>query len=143
MCTVWRRVHTSNICVINLLSYSFISTRTYSYVHHTCEYNQLQNRSNHFDTPCIKKTLVANIIWGPWYRNEFVLITDKMAITEPNRYTRKEPVPESSRTHLARGRRLTAWTMAQLPTAFFRCSLYLHVYPVNLFKGTCITFSIT
>jgi len=39
--------------VINMLSYSFISTRIYNTVHHTCEYNQLQNRSNHFDTPCI------------------------------------------------------------------------------------------
>jgi len=25
----------------------------YNSVHHTCEYNQLQNRSNHFDTPGI------------------------------------------------------------------------------------------
>jgi len=33
------------------LSYSFISTSIYNSVHHTCEYNQLQNRSNHFDTP--------------------------------------------------------------------------------------------
>ena len=41
------------VCVINLLSYSFISTSTYNSVHHTCEYNQLQNRSNHFDTPGI------------------------------------------------------------------------------------------
>ena len=40
-------------CVINVLSYSFISTSIYNSVHHTCEYNQLQNRSNHFDTPCI------------------------------------------------------------------------------------------
>jgi len=38
-------------CVINLLSYSFISTSIYNSVHHTCGYNQLQNRSNHFDTP--------------------------------------------------------------------------------------------
>jgi len=41
------------VCVINLLSYSFISTGIYNSVHHTCEYNQLQNCSNHFDTPCI------------------------------------------------------------------------------------------
>ena len=41
------------VCVINLLSYSFISTKIYNSVHHTCEYDQLQNRSNHFDTPCI------------------------------------------------------------------------------------------
>jgi len=32
-------------------SYSFISTSIYNSVHHTCKYNQLQNRSNHFDTP--------------------------------------------------------------------------------------------
>jgi len=37
----------------NLLSYSFISTSIYNSVHHICEYNQLQNCSNHFDTPCI------------------------------------------------------------------------------------------
>jgi len=36
----------------HFLSYSFISTSIYSSVHHTCEYNQLQNRSNHFGTPC-------------------------------------------------------------------------------------------
>jgi len=39
--------------VINLLSYSFISTSIYNSVHHTCEYNQLQNRSNHFDILCV------------------------------------------------------------------------------------------
>ena len=37
-------------------SYSFISTSIYNSVHHTCEYNQLQNRSNHFDTTCIEAT---------------------------------------------------------------------------------------
>ena len=57
MCAMWRMVHTSNICVINLLSHSFISTSIYNSVHHTCEYNELQNRSNHFDTPCICQLL--------------------------------------------------------------------------------------
>jgi len=41
------------VCVMNLLSHSFISTSIYNSVRHTCEYNQLQNRSNHFDTPCL------------------------------------------------------------------------------------------
>ena len=41
------------VFVINLLSYSFISTSIYNSVHHTCEYNHLPNRSNHFDTRCI------------------------------------------------------------------------------------------
>jgi len=66
-----------------------------------------------------KKTLAANIIWGRWYRNKFVLITGEMAMAKQNRFTRKEPVPESSRKHLARGRRLNAWTMAPPATAFF------------------------
>ena len=35
------------------MSYSLISTSIYNSVHHTCEYNQFQNRSNHFDTPGI------------------------------------------------------------------------------------------
>jgi len=37
-------------CIINLYSYSFVSSSIYNCVHHTCEYNQLPNRSNHFDT---------------------------------------------------------------------------------------------
>ena len=55
VCRVTKGAYIENlyVCVINLLSYSFISTSIYNSVHHTCEYNQLQNRSNHFDIPCI------------------------------------------------------------------------------------------
>ena len=53
------------VYVINLLSYSFISTSIYNSVHHTCGYNQLQNRSNHFDTPGMSRNLQeCNEAWG-------------------------------------------------------------------------------
>jgi len=60
------------VCVINLLSYSFIYTSIYNSVHHTCEYNQLQTRSNNFDTPCLMywphiQALLCN------FSSEFVL----------------------------------------------------------------------
>jgi len=35
----------------------------YNSVHHTSEYNQLQNRSNHFDTPGISPTKKHSVVF--------------------------------------------------------------------------------
>jgi hypothetical protein len=55
VCRVTKGAHIEHLCacIINLYHYYFISTSMYNSVHHTCEYNQLPNRFNHFDTPCI------------------------------------------------------------------------------------------
>jgi hypothetical protein len=48
-------------CVLNLYNSCFIITSVYNSVHHTCEYNQLPNRSNHFDTHFIWYNQIGSV----------------------------------------------------------------------------------
>jgi hypothetical protein len=59
VCRVTKGAHIEHLraCIINVYNYSFITTSIYNSVHHTCEYNQLPIRSNHFGTLCI------SILW--------------------------------------------------------------------------------
>jgi hypothetical protein len=52
VCCVTKGAHIEHLwaCIINLCNYAFITASTFTYVHHTFEYNQLSNCSNHFDT---------------------------------------------------------------------------------------------
>ena len=82
-----------------MLSYSFISTSIYNSVHHTCEYNQLQNRSNHFDTPGVIRLLISRDIEradsDDIFRNIEVAVPDdvsrgkRVAVSQVARYISK------------------------------------------------------